>query len=509
MTKLVECVPNFSEGRRPEVIKEIVDRMCAGKGVALLDKESDANHNRCVITLVGEPYAVKEAVLRGIAVAVERIDLTRHQGEHPRMGACDVVPFIPISGVTMAECVELARRTGEEIASRFEIPVYLYEKAASRPSRENLAEVRKGEFEGIRDAIQTDPDRKPDFGPCRVHPTAGAVAVGARMFLVAFNVQLGTTKVEVARKIADAVRYKTGGFRYVKALGFELKDRGCVQVSMNLVNYKKSPVHRVFHALEAEARRFGVPILDSELVGLIPNEALVMAAEDALRFNSDWSPRQIIENKLAELTGSADQGMGPFLDSVAAKTETPGGGSVAALAGALSAALGAMVCRFTLGKKKFADRKDLLERALVRLEELRADLTAAVSEDAAAFDAVMCAMKLPKDSEEQACHRAAKMQEAFEKAISVPLRVMERSVESLELARTLVAKGNPNLASDAGSAVQTARAATACASYNVRINLKGMDDGPRRHEYAARMQALLARAREVTSEAEAELDRLL
>jgi glutamate formiminotransferase/formiminotetrahydrofolate cyclodeaminase len=509
MAKLVECVPNFSEGRRPEVIKEIVDRMCSVKGAALLDQEADANHNRCVITLVGEPAAVKEAVLRGIGVALERIDLTKHQGEHPRMGACDVVPFIPISGVSMAECVELARQTGEEIAKRYEIPVYLYEKAASRPARENLAVVRQGEFEGIRESIQTDPDRKPDFGPCRVHPTAGAIAVGARMFLVAFNVQLGTSNVELARKIADAIRYKTGGFRYVKALGFELKDRGCVQVSMNLVNYKRSPVHRIFHAIEAEALRYGVPILDSEVVGLVPNEALVMTAEDALRLNSAWSPRQIIENKLAELSSGADQSVVPFLESVAAKTETPGGGSVAALCGALGAALGAMVCRFTIGKKKFADRRELLERSLVRLEELRAQLTDAIQKDAAAFDSVMAAMKLPKDTEEQVRVRADRMRQATEKAIAVPLEVMECSAEVLELVLTVVANGNPNLASDGGSAAQVARAAAHCASYNVRINLKGLDDGPYRQQSAARMKELLARIAGAGAEVERVLDTLL
>lgn len=494
MPKLVECVPNFSEGRRPEVIKAIVDAMKAVKGVTLLDQEADANHNRCVITLVGEPAAVREGALRGAAVAAERIDLNLHRGEHPRMGATDVIPFVPISGISMAECVELARQTGEELARRLEIPVYLYEKAATRPSRENLADVRQGEFEGIRETILTDPSRKPDFGPCRVHPTAGATAVGARMFLVAYNVHLLTTNVEIARRIADAVRFKTGGFRYVKALGFEIKDRGCVQVSMNLVNYRKSPVHRVFHVIESEARRHGVTILDSEVVGLIPSEALVMAAEDSLRLGTTWSPRQIIENKLAEAAAGAGQSLDPFLDSVAAKTETPGGGSVAALCGALGAALGSMVCRFTLGKKKFADSKEILERTLVRCEALRSELSALIADDAAAFDGLMAAMRLPKDSDDQQTVRSEKIRLATERAVSVPLTVMERSLEVLELAVTAAQRGNPNLASDAGSAAQVARAALSCASYNVRINLKGLADGPFRQGSQRRLASLLERS---------------
>ncbi|MBI3893031.1 MAG: glutamate formimidoyltransferase [Candidatus Wallbacteria bacterium] len=509
MPKLVECVPNFSEGRRPEVIKAIVDAMKSVKGVTLLDQEADANHNRSVITIVGEPGAIQEAVLRGAAVAVEKIDLNHHTGEHPRMGAIDVIPFVPIVGVSMAECVELARQTGAELARRHEIPVYLYEKAATRSSRENLAEVRQGEFEGIRESIQTDPARKPDFGPGRVHPTAGATAVGARMFLVAYNVHLNTSNVEIARKIADAIRFRTGGFRYVKALGFELADRGCVQVSMNLVNYKKSPVHRVFHVIESEARRYGVSVLDSEVVGLIPNEALVMAAEDALRLGHTWSPKQIVENKLAEAAAGAQQSLDPFLDSVAAKTETPGGGSVAALSAALGAALGSMVCRFTLGKKKFADAKEALEKCLVRFEALRAELSGLIADDAAAFDGLMAAMRLPKDTPEQQAARADRMARATERAVEVPLTVMERSVEVLELALTTVRRGNPNLASDAGSAAQAARAAATCASYNVRINLKGMIEGPFRQKAQGRMKDLLAQAASRLAEIDAVLEERL
>jgi glutamate formiminotransferase len=296
--KLVECVPNFSEGRRPEVVDAIVDAMRAVPGVRLLDREMDPNHNRAVVTIVGEPEPVLEGAFRGVAKAAELIDLRTHRGEHPRMGAADVVPFVPVRGVTMDDCVALARRLGERVGKELGIPVFLYEHAATRPGRENLADVRKGQFEGLCSEIGANPDREPDFGPCRIHASAGAVAIGARAFLVAYNVNLGTADVAVAKAVAKAIRHSTGGLKYVKAMGFELKDRGIVQVSINMVNFEGTPLFRVFELVKAEAGRYGVPVVGSEIVGLVPEDALIACAEFYLRlegFRSD----QVLEVRLA------------------------------------------------------------------------------------------------------------------------------------------------------------------------------------------------------------------
>jgi len=301
--KLVECVPNFSEGRRPEVIDEIVGAMVAVPGVRLLDKEMDPNHNRAVVTIVGEPEPVLEGAFRGIAKAAVLIDLRSHEGEHPRMGAADVVPFVPVRGVTMQDCVALARRLGERVGTELGIPVYLYECAATRPGRENLAEVRKGQFEGLCREIGSNPERDPDFGPKKIHPSAGAVAVGARAFLVAYNINLGTTDVAVAKAIAKAIRHSTGGLRYVKAMGFELKDRGIVQVSINMVNFEGTPLFRVFELVRVEAERHGVPVVGSEIVGLVPEDALIACAEFYLRLEG-FKRDQILEYRLSESEGS-------------------------------------------------------------------------------------------------------------------------------------------------------------------------------------------------------------
>ena len=297
--KLVECVPNFSEGRRPEVLDAIVGAMTAVDGVRLLDREMDADHNRAVVTIVGEPEAVLEGVFRGMAKAAEVIDLTTHAGEHPRMGATDVVPFVPVKGVTMDDCVELARRLGERVGKELEIPVFLYESACTRPERQNLAKVRKGQFEGLCEEIGTNPAKEPDFGPNRIHPTAGATAVGARPFLVAYNINLGTTDLSVAKAIAKAIRHSSGGLRHVKAMGFAIKDRNIVQVSINMVNFKGTPLFRVFEMVRSEAERYGVPVIGSEVVGLVPVDALVDCAEFYLRLEN-FQRDQVLENRLSE-----------------------------------------------------------------------------------------------------------------------------------------------------------------------------------------------------------------
>ena len=297
MRKIVECVPNFSEGRRTEVVGEIVAAIKEAQGAVLLDRESDADHNRSVITFVAPPERVVDAALAGARKAAELIDLNHHSGEHPRMGAVDVVPFIPISGVTMEECIALARQCGERMWRELGIPVYLYEKAATRLERENLATVRKGQFEGIRDDIARNPSRLPDYGEARVHPTAGITAVGARPPLIAYNINLGTSDITIATKIARAVRHQNGGLRYVKALGFELKDRGIVQVSMNMVNFEGTPLFRVFEMVRSEAERYGVPVIGSEIVGLVPQQALNAVADFYLRLEG-FGEEQILERRL-------------------------------------------------------------------------------------------------------------------------------------------------------------------------------------------------------------------
>ena len=297
LPKIVECVPNFSEGRDKEKVNTIVSSMTAISGVTLLDQESDPDHNRSVVTIVGEPDAVLKAVFEGIKKATELIDLRTHKGEHPRMGATDVAPFIPISNVTMEECIELSKKLGVKVAEELKIPVYLYEESATRPDRVNLAVVRKGQFEGIRDEIKTNPDRKPDFGPSEVHPSAGAIAIGARMILVAYNVNLAHPDVTYAKEIGKAIRYKNGGFRYTKAMGFEIKARNITQVSMNMVNYIGTPIHRAFEFVKHESKRYGINVIGSEVVGLTPLRVLTHASEHFLH-SSTITEDQIVWDAL-------------------------------------------------------------------------------------------------------------------------------------------------------------------------------------------------------------------
>ena len=298
MKQIVECVPNFSEGRDAAVIRDIADAVAAVSGVTVLDLTSDADHNRSVLTFVAEPEACREGALALFAAAIPRIDLTRHRGQHPRLGAVDVVPFIPIRNVDTAACVALARDAGRRIAERFGVPVYLYEDAASSEDRRNLSNIRKGEFEGFADKMKL-PEWKPDFGPAAPHPTAGATVVGSRMPLIAYNINLGTADPSIADRIARSIRHVGGGFRYCKAMGVELKDRGIVQVSINMTNYKKTPLFRVFECVKSEAARYGVDIVGSEIVGLTPAEALYEAAEFYLRIEK-FSPNLVLETKLMD-----------------------------------------------------------------------------------------------------------------------------------------------------------------------------------------------------------------
>ncbi|MBI2829245.1 MAG: glutamate formimidoyltransferase [Acidobacteria bacterium] len=303
---LIECVPNVSEGRRREIVDALLQAIRRVPAVRLLDRSSDRSHNRSVITLVGEPAPLKEAVLALFEAAIASIDLRIHSGEHPRLGAVDVVPFIPLEGATMDECVTLAKETGAEVARRFQVPVYLYEEASTNPARKNLEDIRRGEFEGLA-AKMASPDWAPDYGPRAPHPSAGASVVGARMPLIAYNINLATDRLEVANKIAAAIRYSSGGFRYVKAMGIALEDRGIVQVSMNLTNYEKTPIFRVFEAVTREAERYGVDVLESEVVGLVPAAALIGASEYFLRLGS-FRPNQVLETRLREISAKTERG---------------------------------------------------------------------------------------------------------------------------------------------------------------------------------------------------------
>ena len=293
---VIECVPNLSEGRRPDVIAGVAEAVARVPGVRLLDHSADASHNRSVFTMIGDAGALEVAVLGLYGRALADIDLRSHRGEHPRLGAVDVVPFVPIADVTMADCVALARRVGAAVADRFKVPVYLYEEAATNPARRNLEDIRRGEFEGLAAKMASE-DWAPDFGPAVPHPTAGATVIGARMPLIAYNINLATDRLDVAKKIAAAIRHSSGGYRYVKAMGIKLDDRGIVQVSMNLTNFEKTPVHRVFETVRREAERYGVAVLESEVVGLVPAAALTDVAEYYLKL-AGFSRDQVLENRL-------------------------------------------------------------------------------------------------------------------------------------------------------------------------------------------------------------------
>ena len=473
-TTLVECVPNFSEGRDKAKVDAIVEAMKMD-GVFLLDREMDADHNRCVITLVGEREPIQEAVIRGVGKASELIDLTRHQGAHPRMGAADVVPFIPIEGVSIEDCVAMARHVGEEIWKRFQIPVYLYEAAAYIPERQNLENIRRGQFEGIRDEIATQPSRKPDIGDPRIHPSAGATVVGARKALIAYNVFLNTPDVEIAKKIAKAVRFSSGGLRYVKGAGFLV--RGQAQVSMNLTDFEQTPIHRVFESVKREAARYGVIPVSSEIVGLIPKKALEQAAEWFLQVEN-FDSSLILENRLSAVmggkmaVGGLRAGVEPFVELLAAPTATPGGGSAAAASGAMAAGLANMVASMSRGKKAYAQYEKELSAAIARLSTYREDLKAAIDADAESFNTVMKAYKQAKESADA----DGIIDSALRQATSVPLAVAEKSREVARITEGLKPITNPNMKSDLITAIALAEAAIKGALANVEINLESIKD---------------------------------
>jgi glutamate formiminotransferase / formiminotetrahydrofolate cyclodeaminase len=471
--RLVECVPNFSDGRRPEVIAAIRDAIAATDGVAILDVSSDESHNRTVITFVAQLDHAVDAAFAGIACAQQLIDLTTHAGEHPRMGATDVVPFIPLEGTTMEDCIVLARTLGQRVGTELRIPVFLYERAASAPERQNLADVRRGQFEGLRDEIARTPARTPDFGPNHVHPTAGATAIGARPFLVAYNVYLGdASNMPAARQVARSVRHLGGGLRHVKGMGFEVD--GQAQVSMNLVDIDGTPVYRAFDMVKMEASYHGAPVTWSELVGLIPERALFETAARHLQLRN-FSMDMVLEHRVRQAM-QGGQSLGGFIASVASPAPTPGGGTVAAHAGALAAALAQMVAGLTAGKKKYAAVDAEMRQAALDAAALVARLSQLGTADAQAYSAVSTAYKLPAEPADRAAQRSQAITAALLGAAQVPLDTARACAEVAELAHLVASKGNTNAVSDAGVAALLAEAACRGAVYNVRINISALED---------------------------------
>ncbi len=475
MAKLVECVPNFSEGKNKEIVDKIASVAANTHGVKLLDVQMDADHNRCVITFVGEPEAAADAAFGMCKAALELIDMNKHKGEHPRLGATDVIPFVPISEVSTEEAVQLAVRLGERIWNELRIPVYLYEDAARSEQRRDLSNIRHGEYEGIKKEMGIKPERDPDIGQPIMHPTAGAVVVGARMPLVAFNVNLSTQNVEVAKEIARLIRFRSGGLRFVKALGFSIHERGYVQVSMNLTNYKKTSVRTAYQFVKREAERLGVLPIGAEIVGLLPLEAIVDVSTTYMNV-WDFKKSQIIDLRV----GTSDAGEvswipKAFINEVASKSPAPGGGSVAASAGALGAALSAMVAKLSQGKK-YAEVKELMVETAEKADKLVERLVNLIQEDSDAFNEMLACRKLPSGTPEADAFKEKRMQEAVVKATTVPLNTMKVAAEILPLVQTVSEKGNQNSASDAGVAALSVRTAILGAHMNVMINLPGISD---------------------------------
>jgi glutamate formiminotransferase/formiminotetrahydrofolate cyclodeaminase len=474
--QIVECIPNFSEARRPEVVESIVQTITSVEGVRILDRHSDLDHNRTVVTLLGPPDAVEEAAFQAIKKAAELIDLDKHQGEHPRIGATDVVPFVPISGLTMVDCVEMARRLGKRVGEELHIPVYLYEEAATTPERINLENIRRGQYEALKKELGENPARDPDFGP-KTLTGAGATVIGARHPLIAFNVYLTTDDVAIANRIARAIRHSSGGLRFVKSMGVLVEGRA--QVSMNLTDFRRTPMARVVEMIRREAQRYGVQVHHSELVGLVPNQALVDAAVWYMQMDQ-FEPDQVLETKLfesgqTEAPSKEKSGEPGFLDALASSDPTPGGGSASAYSAAMAASLVAMVGRVTVGKSKYADVEGEMWAMIEEATDLQQFMKEAVVKDAEAFDEYMKARRLPRDTEQEKTERIKAIQAASINAARVPLEVARESLQIMQLAVKAAELGNINAISDAGTAAALAIAAITGAGFNVRINLLGLE----------------------------------
>jgi len=520
--KLVECVPNFSEGRDTAKIDIITAEISSTEGVTLLDVDPGKDTNRTVVTLVGTPEGAVEAAFKAIAKAAEVIDMSQHQGAHARMGATDVCPFVPVSGLTTDDCVELARQLGKRVGEELGIPVYLYEYAAARPERKNLANVRAGEYEGLAEKLK-DPEWKPDFGPVEFKPGPGATVIGVREFLIAYNVNLNTRNTKIAKELAFSIREKgrlkrgpdrkivrdengkalrePGRFKECKAVGWYMEDFGRAQVSINLTNFRVTPPHLVFDECSKLAEKLGARVTGSELVGLIPLEAMTTAGRYYLKKQGRTSgvpeselihtavlslglddlypfekEKKIIEYRVRKQESLVTMKTSDFTDLLSTDSPAPGGGSVAALCGALSGALTSMVGALTHGKKGYEDAFDEVEALGIEGQNLKDAFLHDVDRDTDAFNRVMAAARLPKKTDEDKAAREEAMQSANRDATLVPLDVLKRAWEAAQAARRIVEKGNRNSVSDGGVAALTARAAAEGAYLNVLINLPGITD---------------------------------
>jgi len=492
MSKLVECVPNFSEGRDKSKVAAIVDA-AKSAGVTILDVETDADHHRCVLSFVGAPDACLEACFRVAKKSAELIDLNLHKGEHPRMGAVDVIPFIPVAGVTIGDCAALAEKLGERIGRELAIPVYLYDHAARRPERKDLANVRKGQFEGLKELLGKDESRRPDFGPNRIHPTAGAIACGAREQIVNFNLNLDTADMTAGKDIAKRLRASGGGLPAVRGKEIELAARKQVQISTVLTDYKTTSMKKVVIEAARLAAEHKAKIVTTEIVGLLPRQALVDFALETLRLENFHPEIQILENRLDAVgaTGAVDwRTAGRVLGEALSNTDaTPGGGSAAAVSGAMGCGLGQMALGITLKSKKLdAAKRPELERAHAALGELRARFDVLAGDDAEAFDRFMAAMSLPKDDP----GRAVKMQDALKHAAEVPLKTAQAAAGALAVARAAAPLAGAAVVSDMNCAMHLLKAAALCAAENVRINLGGIKDAGAAKDLEGRLEKTLA-----------------
>ncbi|MFP4082712.1 MAG: glutamate formimidoyltransferase [Candidatus Aminicenantes bacterium] len=529
--KIVECVPNFSEGRDQKKTEAIAKEIESTPQVKLLDVDPGESTNRTVVTFLGSPQGVKEAAFKAIAKAAEVIDMSKHKGAHSRIGATDVCPLVPVSGVTMEDCVNMAHELAKRVSTELKIPVYLYEDAAQKPERRNLAFIRKGEYEGLPEKLK-DPEWLPDYGEPVFNPKAGATVIGAREFLIAYNINLNSRDRRLAHEIALNLREKgrakrdklgkiirdesgkavkiPGKFKAVKAVGWYIEDYRIAQISINFTNYKISPPHLVFDEARKEAQKLGLRVTGSELVGLIPKEALLMAGryylekqgkspgvpeEELIRTAvislglNDVAPfdpqKKIIEYQFApEESSLLTLNLQEFADELSMDSPAPGGGSTAALCGALSASLSAMVSNLTVGKKDYEDVQDKVKEVAVQAQALKDELLNCVDLDTKAFNQLMDSFKSPKKTDDQKEEREKAIEEATKQATLVPYQVLEKSVKALEMAKQVALHGNKNSISDAGVAGLTAQTAAEGAHYNVRINLSGIKDD----KFKARMK---------------------
>ncbi|MCX5783350.1 MAG: glutamate formimidoyltransferase [Elusimicrobia bacterium] len=471
--KLVECVPNFSEGRDEVKIKLIAGAAESVPGVIILDVEKDIDHNRTVLTFVADAGIAVEACFRAVKKASELIDLNFHKGEHPRMGAMDVAPFIPVMGSSAEDCVLLAKQLGEKIGRELNIPVYLYDLAAQRPDRKDLAKVRKGQFEGLKEEIGKNPDRVPDFGPNKIHPTAGAIAVGAREQIINFNVNLETTDMAFGAMLAKKIRTSGGGLPCLRAKEIFLESKNQVQISTVLTNYKVTSVQRVISEIEKEISPKGIKIANTELIGLTTQEALTGYSIEALKVQNFNPKVQILEGRLMEFISTWQAGANKFIDALSDTSPTPGGGSAGAIASSMGCALGMMAIGITLQSKKLEEgKKPLLRETLTKLSALKSELQACISEDARAFDMFMEVRKLPKDSPE----RVKKMQEALLYAAEVPLKTATLSKQAEGLVKSAESSVSAGVASDGKCSLYLLRAGILSAAENVKINIDSLHD---------------------------------